>query len=395
VPKLNSNDNSYILVEWLVDQGQVVSDGDPIVVLETSKAAQEITSPRSGAVRQIAAIGAECEPGQVIGEITDATEGNGKAVYVDEVVDNSPAASRKSSVIAVGKDPGPVLTKPARELARRYGVTQEELNELGKRVISRQDVEQLRTAEPGAAGVSRDLTDPAATGTLYTISRTQHHVAQRVREAHQSIPSAFAMVKVQAGELIKYTERIARQQRIFVGIPEFVLKATGMLREEFPVFFSRPYKPAPLEQLVLAPSSDIGLTIDVGTGLYVPVIKHVDRLSVREIAQEFMQARTGAVRGVVGPQHRSPPAMIFSVSNQDDVVMSMPMIFPATVATLVIGGLQNEVWIGADDKLGTRKYAYLGMAYDHRYINGRDCIMFLRRMKELLEAPENIESAKG
>ena len=394
VPKFNSNDSAYILIEWLVDQGQFVGDGDPLVVLETSKAAEEIASPRAGVVRRIVAAGSECQPGQVLCEVVDPADVTGRGEPALEVVRNavSPAVAGTDAVLA------PVLTKPARLLAERYGVTREELADLGKRIVSAEDIERLRaeaTDAPGSSEKGTGAADPASTGTLFQVSRTQQHVAQRVSASHESIPAAFTVVKVQLDALIAQTESMARTLKIFIGMPEFLVKVTGMMHAEFPIFFSRPDDDKPLEQLVLAPSADIGLAIDVGTGLYVPVIRRVDQLSVREITQEFMKARVGVLRGRVGVQHRGSPSFVIAMSNEPDVVMSVPLIFPGTVATLVLAGLQEEAWVGPDDKLLNRKFTYLGLAYDHRYINGRDCIAFLRRLKTLLEAPMSILADGG
>ncbi|MFG3417754.1 lipoyl domain-containing protein [Micromonospora sp. NPDC049460] len=67
VPKLNNNDDSYVLLEWLVPAGATVEIGQPIVAVETSKAIEELAATHAGVLRQGLAAGADCVPGSTIG----------------------------------------------------------------------------------------------------------------------------------------------------------------------------------------------------------------------------------------------------------------------------------------------------------------------------------------
>ncbi|MGW0203320.1 lipoyl domain-containing protein, partial [Nonomuraea sp. NPDC003201] len=73
VPKLNNNDTEYLLVEWLAEDGAGVVKGDPVVVLETSKAAEELMAEADGVLRRTAETGATCRPGDVIAHISDSS----------------------------------------------------------------------------------------------------------------------------------------------------------------------------------------------------------------------------------------------------------------------------------------------------------------------------------
>ena len=373
VTQLNSNDASYTLVEWLAGDGQHVGEGEPVVLLETSKAVEEIVSPQTGYLRHVLSQGSECRPGQVIAEIVSTA---GSADQADE----RPGP----------EDVGFTMTGPARALAERYGLDTAELAAIGKSVVRAQDVEEIGRvrAQPGT-GVPPAST-PAADGAICNLSRAQQHVASRVSESHRSIPAAFAAMKVQTSELMATAEVLARRMNIFIGVSELVLKAAAMLHHEHPLLFARSVEGGPVGQLELTSGADLGITVDAGAGLYIPVIKHAETLSLREIAEFFMRARVGAARGRILPADRGHPSMVFAVSHEPDLVLSVPIIFPGTVSTLVLAGTQQELYLDRDNSVATRSVTNVGLAYDHRYVNGRDGIEFLKAMKQLLEAPDTI-----
>lgn len=380
IPKLNSNDDSYILIEWLVDEGQAVTEGEPIVVLETSKAAEEIASPCAGVVHKIAAQDSQCRPGEVIATIA------GSGAVPDGPGDPAMASHRQV-----------IVTEPARALAERYGIDARALAALGKPIIRVADVEQMRrptedVAREDPAAVSADQDNAAPGWSSYRLPRNQQHVAARVTQSHQLTPAAFSVIKVQIDPLMQRAHELAAQFAIFIGLPELVLHITASLRRSHPMIFARPCQNNPLERLELAENADIGVTVDVGTGLYIPVIKKADTASPSEIAQAFMRARRGAMRGGLDAQDRGEPTLVFAVSTNDDVVLTVPLIYPGTVATLMLAGVQKEVWIGADNTPQTRSFVNIGLAYDHRYINGRDAIAFLQAVKQSAEAPRVFEA---
>ncbi|MBO4275796.1 biotin/lipoyl-containing protein, partial [Microbispora triticiradicis] len=164
VPKLNNNDTTYVLVEWLAEDGQAVRDGDPVVLLETSKATEEVVAPRDGVLRRLLAEGAECEPGQVIAHLLGpgdeaAPEGPAGTVRSTGSAESAGGEMRGPGLPATpgdsvpggpgvpagpgDADAGVVVTMPARELIEAHGVAMERVYALGRKVIRRADVEEL------------------------------------------------------------------------------------------------------------------------------------------------------------------------------------------------------------------------------------------------------------
>lgn len=145
VPKLNNNDTQYVLVEWIAKDGAAVRRGDPLAVLETSKAAEEITAEDEGLLGHLLAEGADCEPGQLIARLLP--EGV-------PPVTPAPAAEPAGPSAPEGGEPlrapgGPVITSKARALMERHGIGEDAVRALGKKIVRESDIESLAAGSPG------------------------------------------------------------------------------------------------------------------------------------------------------------------------------------------------------------------------------------------------------
>jgi len=393
VPKLNNNDDSYVLLQWLVPEGRAVAEAEAVVVLETSKAAEEINSPCAGVLHHIAAEESQCRPGEVIatiaapGDLPDDPSAH-EAHEAERALEGSGHARTASSA---AEDREIVVTEPARALAERYHIDMASLASIGKPIIRAADIEQIRAAADGAH--AEKATRAAGPGwSSYRLPGNQQHVARRVTESHQLTPAALAVMKLRLDPLVTRARELAVQLGIFIGWPELLLRITARLRGDHPMIFARPRAENPLKEIEIAGSADIGVTVDVGTGLYIPVIKNADTLSPREIAQAFMRARHGAMRGGLAVEDRGEPALVFALSTNDDVVLTVPLIYPGTVATFMLAGPQQELQLTADGALRANTFVNIGLAYDHRYINGRDAIAFLQAVKRFAESSTGVEA---
>jgi 2-oxoglutarate dehydrogenase E2 component (dihydrolipoamide succinyltransferase) len=134
VPKLNNNDTSYVLTDWLAGDGELLAAGDPVAVVETSKAAEELCVEESGVLHRLLPVMGECAPGTVIGRLF-ATEDDRKA-FQDAATSAPEPADRPGAT-------GAVVTEPARALAARHGIDEAALAGLGLPVVREADVRRL------------------------------------------------------------------------------------------------------------------------------------------------------------------------------------------------------------------------------------------------------------
>ncbi|WP_182886085.1 2-oxo acid dehydrogenase subunit E2 [Microbispora sp. H10885] len=460
VPKLNNNDTTYVLVEWLAEDGQAVRDGDPVVLLETSKATEEVVAPRDGVLRRLLAEGAECEPGQVIAQLlgpgdeaaledpagTVRSAGSAQSAGGDPRGPGLPAAPGDSvpgGPGGSGDGSGVVVTMPARELIEAHGVAMERVYALGRKVIRRADVEELlggparpsptgSTAGAGITATSGDasasdrpstpghvdglsatagstpngagragpaLAEAAPDGAgrddaeWITLSRAQQRTAEVVERSRREIPAAFTVMSVDVTEVLSLARDLTRRLRALVGLPEMVVKATGGLLDRFPVFFAQP-GPGPRPRLRRATAANVGVTVDVGRGLFIPVVRDVADRPLAEIARDLVDYRKTALTGSFRESDLEGGNITLTLHTSDGIVHAVPIVFPGQTCALSLTAPRPEV---VPDGLGfaVRKTAAIGLAYDHRFVNGRDAAEFLGELRSALESPARFLTENG
>ncbi|ACZ85190.1 2-oxo acid dehydrogenase subunit E2 [Streptosporangium roseum] len=408
VPKLNNNDTEYLVVEWLVEDGKPVQAGDPVAVLETSKAADELEAAEPGHLHHVAGLNTWIAPGAVLARITPEAvpeavpEASTDAQAAAGAVPASAAASDTTPAPAdVPATGAPVITDPARALMDALGVTVAQVTALGLPVIRRVDVERLAGsagappatgghagADGGDPGQVRAAGGPApqageragaegsdGTAGTHPLSRVQRAVARAVTTSHGTIPAAYTVVKFDVGPLLERTRGLSREVRRPVGLAELFVQAVAALHPAFPLFFAS----IDGDRARPAEAPRIGVTFDMGQGLYVPVVH--DTGSLREIADTLMRYRLAATEGDFRERDLTGANIAVTLHTDADVILAIPFVFPGTVCALAITSPQPEVVLGEDGAVTTRTVANIGLAYDHRLINGRDAALFLAALR--------------
>ncbi|WP_214321295.1 2-oxo acid dehydrogenase subunit E2 [Nonomuraea sediminis] len=353
VPKLNTNDAEYTLLEWLAEDGARVERDDPVATVETSKTVEELASPEQGILSHALAEGKACAPGQVIAWVGDR---------------GSPQENTQA-----GAD-GPMITAPARELLDELGLDPELVRELGVKVVRRADVERLAAREGAPAAPGGQVTP----GQVRSLPKHQQAVARTVALSHRTIPAGYTAIKVDVGAALQRARDVTRRARKLVGLPDLLVRAVAHLHDDFPLFFARLVDDTTAE---LAERAHVGVTIDLGTGLYIPVIKDASGKALEEVAEELAGFRRLAQHGGFREEHLSGGNITVTLHHDADIVMAIPIVFPGQACALALTSPQRD---------GDRTVAAIGLAYDHRLLNGRDVVLFLQALKERLETPESL-----
>jgi 2-oxoglutarate dehydrogenase E2 component (dihydrolipoamide succinyltransferase) len=391
VPKLNNNDASYVLVEWLVDDGQPVRLAQPLLVLETSKAQEEIESPAEGILHAMLKAGAECPPGAVIGYLCGSAQEHRQRTAPAGPAD----LAGPSGAVAPGADvtdpavpdagaaeddaPDLVVTEGARLLADEHGITREQLRGLGKTVIRKVDLESLITGS-----TALDACTQAAAANMHRLAPNQRAVAGVVAESARTIPAAAAYVRVDVEDALTMAERITEADDRFLSLPDLLVKAVALQHGRFPLCFAS-LTGNGIARLAAAPN--VGVTVDVGRGLFVPVVRDAASRTVAQIADTLMDFRVKALRAEFQEREFAGANIMVALHNTAGVVLATPIIFPGQSCVVSLGDAQEQLAFDADRQVVSRRYVNIGLVYDHRLINGRDAILFLDGIKRSLESP--------
>lgn len=395
MPKLNNNDTEYLLVEWLAEDGAEVVKGDPVVVLETSKAAEELVAEADGVLRQAVRAGAACVPGDVIASISYGS-----------------APPPAAAPVAAHEDGGPVVTAPAQALIDEHGVDPARIRALGKKLIKRADVESLLEADDSAAPADADDSasphvrplpdagesasphvealpdvDDSASPEVRRLPAVQRAVAAAVTRSHRSIPAAFTAVKVDAGPAVARARALGKEVRALIGLPELLVAAVASLHGEFPMCFAEPVD-GPGGDLSVRHSDrpNVGVTVDVGHGLYVPVLRDAGALSPKEIAERLTAYRTKAAHGAFREDDLAGGNIVVTLHTDAAVLLAVPIVFPGQTCALSLCAPQHEFALDSGGNVVKRTTVTLGLAFDHRLVNGREAAMFLNALRKVVTA---------
>lgn len=395
VPRINANDDTYTVIDWLFSDGDEVPEGAVVVVVETSKATEDILCESGGILHRVVDEFGECAPGDVIGHVF--ADDADRLRFVDAVRGGAPGAEDGSPAGAAGPAvetlPAPAdevtITKPARSRAAELGIPLARLRTLGKAFVRAADVESL-------VGVAADVEEPpgrrpedeppAAAGTTLEIPRVQRLVSSVVSRSNQEVPTGYALLRVEVDRALALTRRLTSEHREMIGLPELLVVALAALRPAHPLFFARRLDD---RRAWVEDGAHVGVTVDVGTGLFVPVMRDAHQLNVVEVAQQLEAFRRRARTSSFRPKDLVGGSIMLSLHCEPDVVMAAPIVHPGQTCVVTLPGAQQ--WpVATVDGLGVRTVVHLGVSYDHRLVNGREAVAFGTGVKALLEDPETL-----
>ncbi|MEU5507568.1 2-oxo acid dehydrogenase subunit E2 [Streptomyces fungicidicus] len=329
VPKLNNNDTAYVVLQWFADEGAHMDEGDPLVELETSKAVEEIAAPAAGYLRVRAAEGSEVGVGELLAEL----------------LTEPPAA--------------PALTASAERVAA------------------------LRSA---AAPVAPSAQEPGPAARTHVLDRAQQGTAAVVTRAHREVPVAFAAVEVTADAVLARLRTLSDETGAEVGLPEAVVKAVAAAHPAFPHLFGTLVDERTVR---LADTVDIGVTVDAGNGLYIPVLRDCAARSLADISDDLMDFRMKALRAEFTAGELSGGSLSVSLNTEPGVLFVQPIVMAPQLCMVSVGGPLTR-FVLTDGVPTSATVVTLGLAYDHRVVNGRDAVAFLRAVADALHDAEQL-----
>ena len=354
IPNVNNNETEAELVSWEVDDDSTVSKGDVIAVLETTKATVDLESEFNGKIKILSEINNKYNFGTVIGYVyNDKSELDGLDILIED---------DKSDLNEI------TITKPARDFMIKNNIDESQVKKLNLSLVKLKDIESL-------------YDKPESNNLEILIDPKQLTISNTVLNSKKTIPDAFQLKKININNALIKIDTISSENNFVFGIPELIIHSISKLINEFPFFFGRIINE---NKFLISQSSNIGVTIDIGKGLFVPVIHDCQNLSLKEISTILMGFKMKAIRNNYKSSDFDNPSISISLNMDNDTVFVKPIIFPGQTCMISINSVFNEC-ILQDKKIIENKYINLGLAYDHRVINGYEANKFLTTIKNFVE----------
>jgi pyruvate dehydrogenase E2 component (dihydrolipoamide acetyltransferase) len=365
MPDLGEGLEEGRIVEWLVGEGDLVALNQPVVEVETAKAAVEIPSPFAGTIVTLHG-----------GVDADVPVGAPLITFEVEAVPTSlPVEHRRSG--------GPIkATPPVRKRAKELGIDIETVDGTGPDGrVTEADVQRVADREDGfeADSVTAVVVHQDLGSRLEPVDEVRRAIAARVTTQAQ-IP------QVTTFRTVDCTALDAFRHDLQVSPLPVVLAALCTTVRDHPLLNANWLE----DMIEYRDAVNVGLAVDTDRGLLVPVIQDAGRRGIDEIAADVDRLASGARDGSLALEDKLATATI-AVSNTGSYgsEAGTPILSPGTSVTMALGVIQPRALV-VDGAVAARLAATLSLTFDHRVLDGATAGRALTDLVALLESPERL-----
>lgn len=395
IPVIGESVTEVTLSSWLKKDGDYVAEGEAVCEIESDKASMELPAPSAGVLKIMAEAGSELKIGAKIGELDTAAAKPAAAAKAEAPAAAAPAQAAASS----GKEvnyPSPA----ARKILDEKGVAADDVKGSGKDGrITKEDAlasqpnsaPSSKAAAPAAsAPATRAPSVPGARATRpEKMTRLRKTIASKLVEAKNTTAMLTTFNEVDMFELMalrkRYKEAFTKKHGVGLGFMSLFTKAVTVALKDWPAVNAQING----DEILYHDYADIGIAVSTPRGLVVPVVRNAESLSLAEIEKEILALATKARDGKITIEEMQGGT--FSITNGGvfGSMLSTPILNLPQSAIL---GMHNiiERPVAINGQVVIRPMMYLALSYDHRIIDGRESVSFLKQVKELLEDPSRL-----
>lgn len=395
VPELAESITEGTISQWLKQPGETVERGEFIVELETDKVNVEIISEEAGVVQEhLAAEGDTVEVGQVIAIVG---EGSGSPAASAPKAEETPAKTTEEALApeeTSTSDDRTLASPAARKLAREKGIDLAAINPvdpMGR--VKVQDVEAHGVAPkaPAAAPAPQTAVVEVDDGriTREKMTRRRQTIAKRLLEVRQSTAMLTTFNEVDMTNVMALRSRkkdeFFDKNDVRLGFMSFFTKAVVAALKKYP------YVNAEIsgDEILLKNFYDIGVAISTDGGLVVPNVVDADRKNFAEIEGTIVELAKKARDNKLSIADMTGGSFTITNGGVFGSLMSTPIMNGTQVGILGMHTIQRRP-VAIGDNVEIRPMMYIALSYDHRVIDGKDSVGFLKMVKELIENPEDL-----
>lgn len=402
VPELAESITEGTIAKWLKQPGESVDKGEFIVELETDKVNVEVISEEAGVIQELlAAEGDTVEVGQVI-----AVVGEGSGAPAAQPAAPAPQAEEAPAAPAPQQPVGAqtneqtssdrtIASPAARKLAREKGIdlaAVSPVDPMGR--VRAQDVSAHGTAPQAPASPSAPAKSSAAPvedgrETRERMTRRRQTIAKRLLEVRQSTAMLTTFNEIDMTAVMELRSRkkdeFYDKNDVRLGFMSFFTKAVVAALKKYPYVNSE----IDGDDIILKHYYDIGIAVSTEGGLVVPIVRDADRKNFAEIESTIGELAGKARDNKLTIADMSGGSFTITNGGVFGSLFSTPILNGTQVGILGMHTIQKRP-VAVGDKVEIRPMMYIALSYDHRVIDGKDSVGFLKMVKELIENPEDL-----
>ncbi|WP_343610363.1 2-oxoglutarate dehydrogenase complex dihydrolipoyllysine-residue succinyltransferase [Novosphingobium sp.] len=401
VPTLGESVSEATIGQWLKKPGETVALDEPIASLETDKVAVDVPSPVAGVLgAQLFPEGETVTVGTVIATIeaggaaaapaaapAAAAPAPAAAAPVTPVAPAEPAAAESS-------DPA-VLSPAVRRAVLEYGIDPATIKGSGKDGrITKEDVvaaAQAKAASPAAAAVSAPVAAPSneRREERVKMTRLRQTIAKRLKSAQDTAALLTTFNDVDMSAVMearnKYKDSFEKKHGVKLGFMSFFAKASCLALKDIPGVNAQIVG----DEIVYFDYVDLSVAVSAPSGLMVPVVRNVDKMSFADIEKAIANYGKAAKEGKLTMEDMKGGTFTISNGGVFGGLMSTPIINPPQSAVLGLHRIEDRPVV-RNGQIVIRPMMYIALSYDHRLIDGREAVTALKTIKEAIEDPNRL-----
>ena len=414
VPTLGESVSDATVARWIKTTGDNVAADEPVVELETDKVTLEVPAPAAGQIGEIvAAEGAVVEVGAILARLE---EGAGAA----------PSKPAKSEAKTSAEKPAkkPAVQDAAAPMAPAAAASHDHLSPAVRRLVTEHNLDPARISGTGVGGrltkadilnavnkassatvsaaatptplapapmpsraTSRDV--DAAREERVPMSKLRKVIASRLKSAQNTAAMLTTFNEVDMSALMKlradFKEAFETAHDIRLGFMGVFVQAAIQALREFPAVNAE----IDGDVIIYKNYYNIGVAVGTPQGLVVPVIKDAGAMNLAATEQAIADFGTRARDGKIAPDEMAGGTFTISNGGVYGSLMSTPILNPPQSAILGMHKIDKRPVV-VDDQIVIRPMMYLALSYDHRIIDGREAVSFLKRIKDVVEDPRRL-----
>ncbi len=386
VPQLGESISEAFVGEWYVKEGAYVAKDARVVGLETDKATFDIPAQEGGIVGRILKNAGETAAiGEVIGFLRPAEAPIATAApKADSAPASAPPAASSASVAKTSDSKGTGHVMPAAErMMAENKIPPGSVPGTGPggRVLKEDVIRRVQTGPVRMGGIRETRKMP--------LSPIRQTIAKRLVDAQQTaaLLTTFNEVDMSAIKQLResYKDVFDKKYGVKLGFMSFFVRAVVSGLQQFPQLNAQMHG----RELTYFNYCDIGIAIGGGKGLVVPVLRNAENMSFADIEMAIVELAGRAKNNQLTLEELEGGTFTITNGGVYGSLLSTPIVNPPQSGVLGMHGIFDRP-IAVNGQVVIRPMMYVALTYDHRVVDGREAVSFLKLVKDLVEDPTRL-----
>jgi 2-oxoglutarate dehydrogenase E2 component (dihydrolipoamide succinyltransferase) len=398
IPAVGESITEVQISEWLKSEGDSVKQDEPVAVIDSEKTTFDLPAPSAGRLTKILHhAGDTVKIGEVVAQI-DA-DGEAEKSKPKKTVEKSEVKDADKTKKKIDEPPQKEKPKADGKLESASAEKENSTDDSEKKSPPEKSgsepkpISKFETEKPAVASTEpsqpKQKFSSGREEEIVPITMLRRTVARHLVEAQQTMAmlTTFNEVDMSAVQSLRkeHQEKFEQRYQVKLGLMSFFVKAAIDALKQFPQLNAEIRG----NDIIYRNYFDIGVAIASERGLVVPVLRNAERLSFAELEKAIGDFARRAKEGKLKPDELEGGTFTITNGGAFGSLLSTPIINPPQTGILGMHTIQERP-VAVQGQIVIRPMMYLALTYDHRIVDGREAVLFLRRIKEVIETPSRM-----